>query len=120
MSTIINGNGIKRETLRYSGERPQHVAEPTPAQNGNGTGNGNSKGQHGHDRVADLPVCSLYERTNVRGQRYLVGKFGHLTLVALETSEVSRGERVWEAFFRPGKRTSSKTLVCGTEEEVAR
>jgi hypothetical protein len=44
----------------------------------------------------------MYERTNRRGERYLVGRIGNLKLMVLSTSEVSKGDRVWQAFLTEG------------------
>jgi hypothetical protein len=44
----------------------------------------------------------MYERINKRGEKYIVGRIGHLKLMILCTDEVSKGDRVWQAFITEG------------------
>jgi hypothetical protein len=53
-------------------------------------------------RAPHLPLAAMYERTNKRGEKYIVGRIGHLKLMILCADEVSKGDRVWQAFITEG------------------
>ena len=44
----------------------------------------------------------MYERTNKHGDTYLVGRLGLMKLLVVPTDEISKGERVWQAFLAQG------------------
>jgi hypothetical protein len=44
----------------------------------------------------------MYERVNRRGEKYIVGRIGHLKLIIVSTAEISKGDRVWQAFVTEG------------------
>jgi hypothetical protein len=50
-------------------------------------------------RIPNLPLTAMYERTDRRGHRYLVGRVGNLKLMIFATGEVSKGDKVWHAFL---------------------
>jgi hypothetical protein len=71
-------------------------------------------------RAPHLPLAALYERTNGRGQRYLVGRIGHLRLMILSTPEISQGDPVWQAFVTEHKHhppASAVALAQGLEQD---
>jgi hypothetical protein len=50
-------------------------------------------------RIPNLPLTTMYERTDRRGRRYIVGRLGNLKLMVFATGEVSKGDRIWHAFL---------------------
>jgi hypothetical protein len=81
--------------------------------NGYGAGNGNGAGK--------IPLAPLYERVNLEGRRYLVGRIGTAKLLLIETEEVSKGEKVWQSFLCQGPYAPEKVVELGreTQEEGA-
>lgn len=66
----INGNSIKRETLRYPPGKPQHVAEKLrpPVQATAERNNGNhGVGTFMNPNIPSFPLTTVYERANARG-----------------------------------------------------
>ena len=79
------------ETLHL---KERSVMSSNGKSNGNGNGNGNGAGK--------IPLAPLYERVNLEGRRYLVGRIGTAKLLLIETEELSKGERVWQSFLCQG------------------
>jgi hypothetical protein len=74
----------------------------------------------GHAPAApNLPVMQLYERTAKNGRRYLTGRVGQLKVLVVATDQVSKGERVWQAFVTEGRYAAPAEAV-GFVGEVAR
>ena len=75
-------------------------------------------GQHA-PQAPHLALAQLYERTGRNGRRYLVGCIGQLKLMVVETEQVSKGERVWQAFVTEN-RYSAPAEAVGFVAELAR
>ena len=70
----------------------------------------------GHAPTApNLPLAQLYERTGRNGRRYLVGRIGQLKLLVVATDEVSKGERVWQAFVTGSRYHAPATVIASVE-----
>lgn len=52
-----------------------------------------------------IALAQLYERTNHRGRRYLIGRVGTAQLFVVQSDANSRGNPVWQAYLREGKFT---------------
>jgi hypothetical protein len=57
----------------------------------------------------------MYERVNRRGERIIVGRIGHLKLTILCTAEVSKGDRVWQAFITESVRHAPEEIKALAE-----
>jgi hypothetical protein len=53
-------------------------------------------------RIPHVALGQLFERTNRRGQRYLVGRLGIAKLLIVPSGEVSRGEQIWKIYLGEG------------------
>lgn len=62
-------------------------------------------------RLARMPLCAMYQRTDKRGVTYLSGRFGAMKLLIFETNEESRGSKIWQAIV-----TESDELTPGQLE----
>jgi hypothetical protein len=67
-------------------------------------------------RAPHLPLAPLYERTNRRGERYLVGRIGNLKLMILLTNAVSKGDRVWQAYITEGVHNAPASTTAQVRE----
>jgi len=75
-----NGNDAARTTLRLKTERAIDGAKPFV-----------------NPHLANVPLARVYEHTNKRGRRYLVGRLASAKVLIFETDEYDPGgARVWE------------------------
>jgi hypothetical protein len=68
-------------------------------------------------RPPKLPLGPVYERINKHGQRYLVGRLGLMKLLVVPTDEISKGERVWQAFLAQGPYATDQQAALARELE---
>ena len=78
----------------------------------------NHRGNGTERRPPKLPLGPVYERTNKHGDRYLVGRLGLMKLLIVPTDEISKGDRVWQAFVAQGPYATDeqRTLAAQIEE----
>ena len=81
--------------------------------------NSNSDEKRGFnlDRV---PLTTLYERVDRKGNPYLAGRMGYTKVMAFATDECSRGERIWQLVLVEGPHSPEEaTAVARQLEEGA-
>jgi hypothetical protein len=54
------------------------------------------------DIVTSIPLTQVYEKTNRRGRRYMVGRIGTVKLLVVATDQFDRGEPVWQVYLGQG------------------
>jgi hypothetical protein len=66
-----------------------------------------------------VALARLYQRTNVRGEVYFVGRLGSAKLLVVPTGTISRGEAVWDAIIGEGfyEEKNSTAAADGIEDE---
>jgi hypothetical protein len=66
-----------------------------------------------------VALARLFQRTNVRGETYFVGRIGSAKLLVVPTGEISRGEAVWDAVIGPGfyEEKNGTAAAEGIEDE---
>ena len=80
-------------------------------------GTENKSNQHTNGRPPKLPLGPVYERTNKHGDIYLVGRLGLMKLLIVPTDEVSKGDRVWQAFVAQGPYATDEQRALARELE---
>jgi hypothetical protein len=67
-----------------------------------------------------LPAGPMYERTNRHGDRFLVGRLGTLKIFVVPTTEISKGDKVWQLYFAEGPYSTPEQQATAARLEETR
>ena len=103
-----------------SGSRTLHLKTECVMSSNGSNGNGGGNGNFINPKIPSIPLTQVYEKTNPRGRRYMVGRIGTVKLLVIATDQVDRGDPVWQVYVGQGPYPPDGAAELAREVECVR